>query len=369
MDKAKVGQVQANAFLDALFGNVQQGFITLWTSVDKKTRWYRVNDLKNINQNAINLGENCNVYFGVGVRRNKLGEYKRGKNEDVLFLPGVWVEIDLNGGVHAADKLPSEEDAQVILNTFPLKPSIIIHSGGGLHCYWLFQEPFRIQSDQEMHVVGRLLENFQRVFIQLAKLKGFHIDNTSDLARVLRVPGTFNLKSRNNPKPVTIQLFEPNRRYSIFEINKVIQMLVPSLTIEQKAKAQKKIYSGEAIAVTNPNRIIQECRFIGSYLNHKETANYNNWLAALSIAAYCENGHDLVHEWSKGHPDYVERVVVRKYIEIRRNMKPRTCRSLSQEFDGCGGCIHLNKINSPIVLGMERKLHCHQGKSTSEKQI
>lgn len=358
VDEVKI-ESQAEMFINALYGNVKQGYINIWTLEDKKTRWFDVNDRANLTQQALKLRHKCNVYFGVGVRKYELGEFKRGKNEDVSSLPGIWVEIDLIGGTHAADNLPSVEDANCLLNTFILEPSIIIHSGGGIHCYWLFQEPMEIKSISDKHFAEKMLARIQNVFIRLGRVKGFHIDNTSDLARVLRLPGTLNLKSRINPKPVHIQMFEPERRYTIVEICQAVQSLEALLPEEPLVRVKQKQYNGEIPDVTNPNRIIQECQFIKEYLKHKETANYNEWMAALSIAAYCENGRKLIHDWSKGHPGYQVQVVERKYDEIRLKMKPRTCRSIQQDFGGCNGCNNLNKINSPIVLGMERKKACH----------
>jgi P4 family phage/plasmid primase-like protien len=347
------GHIQAESFLKTLYSNSKSGFISLWTLEDKKSRWFPVTQIEQLIKEAINLRDSHNVYFGVGVRKAALGDYKRGKNEDVLSLPGVWVEIDLQSGDHAAGNLPAEEDVQGILDTFPLEPSIVVHSGGGLHCYWLFQEPATIVSVKSMQSAERMLHRFQNVFIRLGRAKGFHIDNTADLARVLRVPGTYNLKS--NPKPVTTQLFEPEIRYSLSELYEAITSIEAMFPEEPKEKANRKHYDGELPDAKNANRIVQECRFIQDYLDHQETANYKEWIAALSIAAYSENGEELVHEWSKGHSGYSELEVDRKYTEIRSKMKPRTCQSIHQEFGKCNGCKHFNKINSPIALGMERK--------------
>jgi P4 family phage/plasmid primase-like protien len=347
------GHMQAEAFINALYGNVEQGYLSLWTLEDKQTRWYEINEVENLVNDAMKLRDSHNVYFGVGVRKENLGPFKRGKNEDVLYLPGVWVEIDLKAGVHAANNLPSEEDVQSILDTFPLGPSIIIHSGGGLHVYYLFQEPARILSVQNMNSAERMLSRFQNVFIRLARAKGFHVDNTSDLSRVLRIAGTFNRKAE--PKPVKTQLFEPEQRYSIKDVFEAIQSIEATFPEEQKIKATKKEYEGEIPDAKYPERIVQECHFIKEYLNHQETANYSEWRTALSIAAYCENGEELVHDWSKNHPGYKEQEVDRKYKEIRSKMKPRTCQGINQEFGVCNGCKHLNKINSPISLGMEKK--------------
>ncbi|WP_245959530.1 phage/plasmid primase, P4 family [Neobacillus piezotolerans] len=263
------------------------------------------------------------------------------------------MEIDLMSGIHAANNLPTEDDVQSILDTFSLDPSIVIHSGGGLHCYWLFDKPAEIRSVKDMQGAERMLGRFQKVFIRLAKAKGLHIDNTADLARVLRVPGTFNLKGE--PKPVKTALFEPERRYSLLELLSAIQDIEATFPEETVTKAEKKHYDTEIPDAKHPDRIAKECRFIQDYLNHIESANYSEWMAALSIAAFCEDGDELVHEWSKGHSGYSEPEVDRKYTEIREKMKPRTCQTINQEFGRCNGCKHFNKINSPIALGMERK--------------
>lgn len=353
MGSESKGKLQAEAFINALYGNTKRGFLSLWTLEDKKTKWYPVNDTERLIKDAMKLRDSHNVYFGVGVRKEDLGEFKRGKNEDVSFLPGVWVEIDLKGGVHAANNLPEYEDVQGILETFPLEPSIIIHSGGGLHCYWLFQEPVQLLSKQNMQSAERMLSRFQNVFIRLARAKNLHIDNTADLARVLRVPGTFNLKSEQ--KPVKTAVFEPDRRYSINDLYEAITSIEASFPDKPRIKAERKQYDSPIPDAKHPERIVQECQFINDYLNHQETANYGEWVAALTIGSYCEDGDELVHEWSNQHPNYKEQEVDRKYNEIRSKMSPRTCQSIQQEFGKCNGCRHFNKINSPIVLGMEKQ--------------
>jgi hypothetical protein len=360
------GKILAESFINALYGNVKRGYLSLWTVEDKKTRWFPFHDIKSLIEEAMRLREKNNVYFGVGVRKEDLGEFKRGKNEDVLFLPGVWVEIDLKGGVHAAGNLPTSEDVQSILETFPLEPSIINNSGGGLHCYWLFEEPTQLLTKNNTQSAERMLSRFQNVFIRLARAKGLHIDNTADLARVLRVPGTYNLKAE--PKPVKTELFEPDRRYSIMDLFEAITSIEATFPEESKIKAVRKEYEGEIPDAKHPERIVQECQFIKEYLDHQETANYSEWMSALSIATYCEDGDELVHEWSNKHPGYKEQDVERKYNEIRTRMKPRTCQSIHQEFGRCNGCRHLNKVNSPIALGMEKIAMKQENQPKKEKK-
>lgn len=366
MNKTK-GKLQAESFINALYGNIKQGFVNVWTAEDKRSYWSSVNDTEQIIENVMRLRDSHNVYFGVGVRTEALGEFKRGENKDILSLPCVWLDVDIKGGAHKKENIPDEQEAQTLLNTFPLEPSIIVQSGGGLHCYWLLQEPAHIQSEQNMLSAERMLSRFQNVFIQLARSKNLHIDNTSDLARVLRVPGTFNLKS--GKKPVEIEILKPEQRYSVMDLFEAIQSIEATLPEVPRIKAERKEYDGEIPDAKRSDRIAQGCQFIRNYLDSQETANYGEWMAALSIAAYCENGQNLVHEWSSEHPDYNEPEVEQKYNEIRSRMKPRTCQSIQQEFGACNGCQYFNKINSPIALGMEKNKPMEKEQSNNTKKV
>jgi P4 family phage/plasmid primase-like protien len=351
-----VDQDQQLAVLQALYRNDDKGYFTLWTAEDKRTRWFKVQDINLAVQEALRLRQNSNVYFGIGLRKEKLGEYQRGSSEDIFSLPCVWLEIDIQGGVHAATNLPTKEQAKVLLNTFSLEPSIIVHSGGGFHCYWLFEQPVRIYSEQDRKGAERMLKRFQNVFIRLARNQGFVLDNTADLARVLRVPGTFNRKAE--PKPVKTLKLDADKRYSLLEILEAIQELEAKLSQESKLERPlKPEYIEGEIPDADVSKIVSNCLFIQDYLEHKETASYPEWLAALTIGAYCENGEHLVHEWSQGHPSYSEQEVDRKYVEIRNRMKPRTCTAIHEEFGSCAECKHFGKINSPIALGLKGKMN------------
>ncbi|MED3905818.1 phage/plasmid primase, P4 family [Geobacillus thermodenitrificans] len=346
------GEFLARHFLSTMYGQESQGYLTIWTSGDKRTRWFHVTEIDAAVSEAMKLRNQQNVYFGVGLRKERLSDRQRGSSKDIFSLPAVWLEIDLKSGVHAADNLPDSQEAQMILDTFPLEPSIINHSGGGLHCYWLFEHPVRIRTEKEQQSAERMLRRFQDVFIRLARSKGLHIDKTSDLARVLRVPGTFNLKS--DPKPVRTLKINPECRYSLLELRDAIEEMEKSLSPEDTSWEQRD-YGETHLPDAQVEPILKGCRFIQDYLQHKESATYNEWMAALSIGAYCEDYEQICHDWSKGHPDYSEAETDRKIVEIRSKMKPRTCRSIHDEFGTCNGCPYFGKINSPISLGMKKE--------------
>jgi P4 family phage/plasmid primase-like protien len=342
-------------FLNALYKNEKHGYLTLWTLEDKRTRWFHVTEIDTAVSEAMKLRNQQNVYFGVGLRKERLSEHQRGSSKDIFSLPAVWLEIDLKSGVHAADNLPDEQEAEMILDTFPLEPSIINHSGGGLHCYWLFEQPVRIRNEKEQQSAERMLRRFQDIFIRLARSKGLHIDKTSDLARVLRIPGTFNLKS--DPKLVRTLKINPECRYSLLELRDAIEEMEQNLSPEDNASRDQRDYGETHLPDAQVEPILKGCRFIQDYLQHKESATYNEWMAALSIGAYCENYEQICHDWSKGHPDYSEVETDRKIVEIRSKMKPRTCRYIHDEFGTCNECPYFGKINSPIALGLKGKIN------------
>ncbi len=70
------------------------------------------------------------LYFGLGLQGLPPPSEKRGKEETVIAIPGFAVDIDILGPGHKSKDLPTQEEAFSILESFPFKPVIIVHSGG-----------------------------------------------------------------------------------------------------------------------------------------------------------------------------------------------------------------------------------------------
>src|SRR3989344_6216559 len=69
-----------------------------------------------------------NVYFGVGLRSRESG-----KADDVLAITTLWCDIDFS-------KTPKDA-AVAALRKFPLRPTVGVLTGGGIHAYWFLREP------------------------------------------------------------------------------------------------------------------------------------------------------------------------------------------------------------------------------------
>lgn len=83
-----------------------------------------------------------------------------------------------------------DDTAALRLDDLGRRPDIIVRSGHGTHVYWRLQpgEPLELFTPAQRAIAARLGTD----------------PKVTDLARVMRLPGTWNLKDRSNPRPVEL---------------------------------------------------------------------------------------------------------------------------------------------------------------------
>ena len=181
------------AFKDTLYGGAEKGWLTIFCTPSRQTVWFPVTEP----MPDLDLSQNC--YLGVGLRRQRPDNHRtRGKTDDIIGIPGLWLDLDYDSpGAHKVrHPLPPTEDAALsLLDAAPFKPSLIVHSGHGLQVYWLFKELAWFDTGDDREAFGRLCRGWQQVFQHAGRDRGWHVDSTADLARVLRIPGTRNHKT------------------------------------------------------------------------------------------------------------------------------------------------------------------------------
>jgi hypothetical protein len=181
--------MDAMLFLNTLFGQAigPEAKVAIWTLPDRATRWF--DDARLAADYALSRAETHEVYFGLGLYRPDV-ESGRGLAADVRAITCVWADIDF-GGMHAKPNVPPDEKAAYeVIARVGLPPSIVVHSGHGLHAYWLLSE--EMTADQG---AGALSWRWSQTVRACARALGYEVDAVGDLARVLRVPGTFNHKA------------------------------------------------------------------------------------------------------------------------------------------------------------------------------
>ena len=190
------------AFKDTLYGDAETGWLTIFYTPSRQTVWFPVTEAVP----DLDLEQNC--YLGLGIRRQQPDNGAgRGKTDDIIAIPGLWLDLDYqNPGAHKTRHPlpPTKEAALTLLDAAPYKPSLIVHSGHGLQVYWLFKEIAYFDSQADREAFSRLCRGWQRLFQQAGRNRGWHVDSTADLARVLRIPGTYNLKT-DEAREVTVR--------------------------------------------------------------------------------------------------------------------------------------------------------------------
>lgn len=159
-------------------------------------------------------GASENLYMGVGLTPlNYPGGLKalsarpgRGNAADIGGLCGLWLDIDIADPLHKRPDLPPDLDsAMSLLHEMPDYPTGIVHSGHGIQAWWLFETPWLFAPDSaESRQAADLAYSWNKECQRVAATHGWTVDSVFDLARVLRLPGTLNLKDPKAVKPVTI---------------------------------------------------------------------------------------------------------------------------------------------------------------------
>jgi P4 family phage/plasmid primase-like protien len=168
------------------------------------------------------------VYFGVATRL--LGRPTGGR-ADLAELPALWVDIDCyKAGI-------SKEDAVAAALSLPLRPSLVVDSGGGVHCYWLLSEAININlmqtagSADELRALVHEPHPDDAIIAVLKQLAGVLAGDPAvcDLARVMRLPGTHNTKDGSWRRCTLLDCSDFDLRYEFSDLVEMLDVQRPLL--------------------------------------------------------------------------------------------------------------------------------------------
>src|SRR5690606_6149146 len=136
------------------------------------------------------------LYIGLSTQPADLSPNSRGSNDTALMVPGVFADIDFGSAKDSAKRYPPDcETSLNVLRSFDYQPFFIQNSGNGLHVIFKFDTPLVIRNREGRRKAQAILRQFGRRLMRHFERAGYEIDGVFDLARVFRVPGTFNHKS------------------------------------------------------------------------------------------------------------------------------------------------------------------------------
>ncbi len=193
-----------HAYLEALFEDVS-GFIDMRTIDANETTIRRIASTIDEAANHIEKALDVNVYTGIATRRTGGTAKGEGGKGNLHSACALWVDIDF----HAPE---DERIVTEVLSTFPYPPSMRVSSGGGVHLYWLLNEPYDLTEES-------CVETFENVLKGLCHHLGGDFAVT-DASRIMRVPGTTNYPNKakrdrgRTVAPCTLQHLDENCRYA-----------------------------------------------------------------------------------------------------------------------------------------------------------
>ena len=194
--------MDAGQFLRELWGDPPPGQVLVWMLPQKRSTWYF--KLDGVAAQLEGYADR-DIYTGVGIAAPdaKLTSKTRVTSANVAGIPGLWADIDVAGPVHKKPNLPPTiEAAKEVLERLPFAPTILVHSGHGLQGWWLFEEPWIFQSEEERYQAQALARWWHGKLATLFEERGWTLDATHDLARVMWLPGTYNNKAERVPVKV-----------------------------------------------------------------------------------------------------------------------------------------------------------------------
>jgi putative DNA primase/helicase len=171
-------------------------------------RSFPTDDLPAVIPFVTDLGDSMNLFFGAATRQRPLWN-ARGGGEDCLLLPFLFADLDVEDPArHQTDKrYPANRAAALaFIECFPLPPTVIVWTGGGVHVYWKLAPALSIPDAEP------LLARLKVTAFRLAAEHGVDIDHIFEVARMMRLPGSVNHKA--TPVLVEVIFSDWTRTYS-----------------------------------------------------------------------------------------------------------------------------------------------------------
>lgn len=180
-----------NKFLQLLFRKISvDQFIELrCIPLDKDSgerpiqKFFKIDELTKLESEALQHDKAQLYHTCIGVLPR---DSRSGVANQVSTMQVAWIDIDA--------KDISLENLYKHIESFKLKPSIVVASGNGFHCYWILDQSYKLYHDGIKDIISKLH-------------KITKADKTFDAARVLRLPGTRNYKDMSHIKLCNVSSF------------------------------------------------------------------------------------------------------------------------------------------------------------------
>jgi hypothetical protein len=284
-----------------------------------------------------------NTYFAISAFVEKGNR----RQDNVRATKVIALDVDCGEG----KPFPSWKEGLAALGTFVqqmgLPKPLVIHSGNGLHVYWVLTE------ELEPGQWKPLAEAMKAA----ARDRAFAIDPAvpADSARVLRPIGTTNPKSGTKVRmlidaaPVAVE-----QMVACLSAYMVAQPVSPARQSTSSTLAQA-LQVHQDFPPTNATVVAAKCQQIGWGVKNQGEVDEPFWYALIGVAAHCQDPEATALAWSENHPGYDPGETVRKMQHWQAaTTGPTTCRKFEElRSAGCKNCKYRDKVGTPARLGVQ----------------
>ncbi len=284
-----------------------------------------------------------NTYFALSAFVEKGNR----KQENVRATKVIALDVDCGEG----KPFPTWREGLLALGKFiqqlNLPKPLIIHSGNGLHVYWVLTE--------ELEPVR--WKPLAEAMKAAAKDKGFEIDPAvpADSARVLRPVGTTNPKGGNI---VRLLLDAPDVAVEVLAAALSAYMVAQPVSLPRSTSSSplaQALQVQQDFPPANATVIATKCQQIGWAAKNQGDVEEPFWYAMIGVAAHCQDPEATAISWSDQHPGYNASETLRKLSHWKTaTTGPSTCKKFEElRPAGCKGCKFKDKVGTPARLGIQ----------------
>ena len=346
-------------FFNILYGKITAPhFAYLWTK-QRGIFSFQINDAtqrENMAKKAVQLSSiGVDVWHSVNPVCVQPSDGKRGDENVVSYQIACVVDIDISSDAHKSENLATSfNEAKSFL---PFTPSLIIHSGYGLHAYYIFDTPIAITDDNREQLKRR---NNLLLDVVRSRAKGKKIDGVGDLPRVLRTPGTFNNKLGKDNAPLCHIVEVNNLRFSHTELDEKLSEMLLAETPKAQSTTTTPIKSTQTFNENfsddrdfNIFRVRRMLDFISP-----SSLTYDEWLAVgmalKNIGGNCSDWEN----WSRSDERFKDGECKSKWNGFNRN---------GYDIGTMYHFAELNGYDAKNIYHEWRDLHSNFRPSTSKK--
>lgn len=278
------------------------------------------------------------------------GKPKRKYREhtNAAWVKALWIDLDCGEGKEYSTQKEAIGDVIRFCKESGMKRPLLVNSGNGVHCYWVFSREISAER-------WKRLANIWRCVLDHFKVK--HDPTcTADLSRILRPVGTHNRK--NEPKLVRLIGGVPD----VIDPTELTQLLVSlvkehDITITKLEPKRKPLVDnsdlggGMEYPPSSANKVAEHCAQVRFFRDIGGDVSEPLWYAHLGLLKHTLENDEVCHKWSEGHASY-DAVATQNKIDQWTHGPTLCTKFASLRPEGCDGCSHNGKIKSPIQLGM-----------------